>query len=410
MLQEKILYPEVMPKGQIKIELFDELTGKKMKEVNTHNFISKGVSAYLFRLAIKSIFTQNKATGGRTLFNDIGDPFRVIELTNATHPEEPENEWILKGDTIGWAFTNGTYSGSDKQRGTYNTAESYTELDRVRMVFDFPSHCANGEFQSIYFRDENPLSLSFSPRPFLNKGSGVLHAKVHDGEIWVLHSSSSVGGSSSNSSSSISRYDMNFNLIDTYTLPYGAYDFEIVDNHIYFALGTSQTSNNRGQIVRAPISDITNWTAMITGKLNENEDVGGIVFDEQNNQFIVSSSSGSGSGSSSSSISRYDTAFNLISTKNYTFPGGVYYYQKLVNDDGNILVCGNDRSYLLSDDDTATNNACIGLVMGVIGDKKVMRDGSILPKIGISSRALLDEPIVKTSDYTMKITYDFILE
>ena len=163
---ELVSYPTGAPKGLIKVEVFEG--NEKIKEINTNNFISKGTRDYLFKTAIKSLFTQNKAAGGRKIYDELGDPFRVIELTDAAHPEEPEEEWLMKGNSLGYAYSNASYSGSDRLRGTYNAVESYTTSNKVHMVFDFPTHAGNGTISSIYFRDENNLPIqSLAPAPFL---------------------------------------------------------------------------------------------------------------------------------------------------------------------------------------------------------------------------------------------------
>src|SRR5690606_27298198 len=157
------------------------------------------------------------------------------------------------------------------------------------------------------------------------------------------------------------------------------------------------------------LSNPTNLTTVINQYINGNESLAGIVFDHKNNQFVISSSSDSGTSSSSSSISRYDTSFNLLSNTPYTHPNGGYYYQKMfITDDGDIFVNGFSRSYILNNNKAETD-AKIGLVMGVIDNYKVMRNGEVMPQTGISSRALLDSPVTKTSNNTMKITYDFML-
>src|SRR5690606_10027106 len=108
-------------------------------------------------------------------------------------------------------------------------------------------------------------------------------------------------------------------------------------------------------------------------------------------------------------IHRYDTSFNLLSS---TPSGNIWYsydYSKMfITDDGDIFINDKDRSYIVQDN-VAEIDAKIGLVMGVIDNYKVMRDGEVMPQTGISSRALLDSPVTKTSNNTMKITYDFML-
>ena len=118
------------------------------------------------------------------------------------------------------------------------------------------------------------------------------------------------------------------------------------------------------------------------------------------------------SGSVTSYIRRFDTNFNLLSNTEYVFPDGGYHYQKMtITNDGEIFVNGYNRSYKLLDDQDKTYEigAGIGLVMGFIDDYKVMRNGEVMPKTGIGSRALLDASVTKTPSTTMKITYDFML-
>src|SRR5690625_3843134 len=346
-------------------------------------------------------FTRNKGRG--SINHTVDNLFERMTLTDASHPEQPEKEWCMKGNEIGWALTSGSYSGSDEKRGSYNTAESFTTQEQVHIVVDFPTHAANGTFQSIYFTpDSDPRNYGIF-RPFvLQDLPGVLKVQKYNNEIWVLHSSysSSSGG---NNSSSISRYDLDYNHVETYNLPYSKRDFYIHNNYIFY----TEDIISRG-LQRAPLSNPTNLTTIIDTRINGNEYLASIVFDHKNNQFVVSSSR-SASGSSISSISRYDTNFNLLSNTPYVYSDGGYFYQKIfITDDGDIFVNGNNRSYIVRDNKAETD-AKIGLVMGVIDNYKVMRDGEVMPQTGISSRALLDAPVTKTSNTTMKITYDFLL-
>lgn len=399
---DTVNFPSLDAKGKVKVELFDDLTGRKVEEIETNNFIAKGVD-YYFKILMMNQFTRNKGTG--SINHTVDNMFERMTLTDASHAEQPNKEWYIKGNEIGWALTSSTYSGNDEKRGSYNTAESFTTQEQVRIVVDFPTHAGNGTFQSIYFTPNgNPPNYGIF-RPFILDGlPGVLKVQKYNNEIWVLHSSSVSSGSSVSSSSSIIRYDDNYNHLESYQLPNSKLDFYIHNNYIYYVESTESRS-----LQRAPLSNPTNLTTIINEFVNGNEYLAGIVFDHKNNQFVISSSSGGGSSSSSSSISRYDTNFNLLSNTPYTFPnGGVFYQKMFITDDGDIFVNGGDRSYIVQDNKAKTD-AKLGLVMGVIDNYKVMRDGEVMPQTGISSRALLDAPVTKTSNTTMKITYDFLL-
>ena len=389
---DNVNLPTLNAEGKVKVELFDDLTGKKIEEIKTNNFIAKGVE-YYFKILMMNQFTRNKA-GGHSIEHTVINMFERMTLTDASHPEQPEKEWYMKGNEIGWALTSGTYSGSDEKRGSYNTAESFTTQEQVHIVVDFPTHAGNGTFQSIYFTpNDNPRNYGIF-RPFvLQNLPGVLKVQKYNNQIWVLHSSSSTGVSGYRDNS-LSRYDDNFNHIETYNLPYNKVDFCIHNNYIYYAEDTSTRS-----VQRAPLSNPANMSTV----LELNGLVAGIVFDHKNNQFLVSD------GLNIGNIYRYDTSFNLLSSTPSENIRYDYRYSKMfITDDGDIFLNNGNRSYIVQNDKAETD-AKIGLVMGVIDDYKVMRNGEVMPQTGISSRALLDAPVTKTSNVTMKITYDFML-
>lgn len=220
---DTVSFPKLNAEGKVKIELFDDLTGRKVEEVKTNNFIAKGVE-YYFKILMMNQFTRDKATGA--INHTVDSLFEQMTLTDASHAEQPEKEWYMKGNVIGWALTSGTYIGDDNKRGSYNTAESFTKQKQVHIVVDFPTHAANGTFQSIYFTPSGDPRNYGIFRPFMLEGlPGVLKVQKYNNEIWVLHSSISYSYSEGHySSNSISRYDDNFNHIKTYNLPYDKTD------------------------------------------------------------------------------------------------------------------------------------------------------------------------------------------
>ena len=395
------------PEGKVKVELFDDLTGRKIEEIETNNFIAKGVN-YYFRLALIDLFTRNKGINSIRHYDYYNDLISRMVLTDATHPEQPEKEWYVKGEVIGWAVTDEGFYGRREREGLYNHFESFTTHEQVHIVIDFPTHAANGSFQSIYFTQKyNPENFGIF-RPFVLEGlQGVLKVQKYNNEIWVLHHERESVHSMYEYSDVLSRYDTDFNLIETYEFDFynEILDFCIHNNYIYF---TDNSSSSRG-LQRAPLSDPTNYTTVIEGPINGNEDLIGIVFDHKNNQFVISSYY----DDDKKSINRFDTNFNILSSTPFdliTYYGHLSdsYLRLFINEDGDIFVNGMDNSYILQNDRVGTD-AEIGVVMGVFDDYKVMRNGEVMPQIGISSRALLDTPVTKTSSTTMKITYDFML-
>lgn len=401
-MNEVIDFPKFKnPKGKIKIELFDDLTGKKIEEVHSTNFIAKNITDTYFKMAMASLFTKDKKKGGVNLNNYLGDPFHIMSLTTDSSLEIPEKEWYRKGDLIGYAYSDREYVGSDKFLGTYNINESYTSIEKIHMVFDFPTHAANGTFSSIYFTKSTQLyDAYFLNKPFSADIKNVISAKKYNNEVWVLHDDKY-----ENDGKTLNKYDSNFNLLQTYSLTNWMYDFEIYNDYIYFI-----TNDSTNSIKKAPISNPTNLSTVLVSvpKIGTNTTyAGGIVFDVKKNQFVVSSSI---SDSSASSILRYDANLNLLAKNDYTHPEAKYTYQKLLYTDlGDIFVNGWDTSFVLENEKTANTGTGTRPVVGMIDDKVVYKNGVVAPKDGISSRSLLDAPVTKTETNTMKITYDFIL-
>src|SRR5690606_10358843 len=95
--EDVVLSGGFKPQGKIKVELFDDLTGRKIEEVKTNNFIAKGVE-YYFKILMMNQFTRNRGTGA--INHTVNDLFERMTLTDASHPEQPEKEWYIKGNVI----------------------------------------------------------------------------------------------------------------------------------------------------------------------------------------------------------------------------------------------------------------------------------------------------------------------
>ncbi|MTI71096.1 MAG: hypothetical protein FH751_12675 [Firmicutes bacterium] len=116
-------------------------------------------------------------------FGYLENLYSYIYLTDSTKPESSTSEKVL-GNIIGYAHRNNTYSGTDTKRGTINKAETNLEINngkiRVNFVFDFPTHAANGIFESIYWGD-SPSNIEYfhiGP-PMIGRGESG------DGKIYV---------------------------------------------------------------------------------------------------------------------------------------------------------------------------------------------------------------------------------
>lgn len=387
-MNEIVKYPSIEPRGLIKVELFDEKSGKKIDERKTHNFISQFVLNILFKAKMKDVFTQNRNAGGYSVSNIFTDPFQQISLTNASHPEEPLSEVLRKGDLIGYAYSDGTYSGSDVKRGTYNNSESFTNENQVHMVFDFPTHAANGTFQSIYFHNSSysvsSNSNSISKLPF------SIAVKRYNNYYYCLIDTRV-----------LKKYDLDGNLVNEFSLNKNVYDFDIVGDEIYYALKYD------GKILKAPISNPSNMLDALTIYL-----CNALTYDYDNHRFMLIGERNSNDNEAliiyNDDFSELISVVNLPSNFNDLYT--IWYYDGSIYNSNNVfpLPLSNDSNYTILDPSFYRIRGVDGKFMYSLRTSSANLNK--LPNVFIGSRALLDSPVTKNSMNTMKITYDFMLE
>jgi len=178
-------------KGKVLVELFDAKTNKKVKEAYTENIIPD--------LFFKDIFLRHFAGGIMGINNrsqdQFNNSFECIYLTDSTKPESSNTEKVT-GNIIGYAYRNTEYSGTDTLRGTINKLESKMEIlngkIRATFVFDFPTHAANGRFESIYWGAEPSKREKFYIGPPIfgrNNGDGTIYAKqnFYKEKYWAIY-------------------------------------------------------------------------------------------------------------------------------------------------------------------------------------------------------------------------------
>jgi hypothetical protein len=340
------------------------------------------------------------------------DPFAIMSLTTANHPEDSENEIFMRGQEIGYALTTATYSGTDILRGTYNPAESSTSPELVRIVIDFPTHASNGTFQSIYFRETNPVSYTIAPytRPF-NDSQIIRVEKV--GDKWYVLNYYSVG-----IARTISVYDIDFNLLSTTNFYTGSsnigYDFTMYNDNAYIVAtgGVYRSSiNSLGTQTRVYVP--VNVVHPVTG-VSSVQYPCGIIFDPVSNTFKMLALYGT--SSTFFSLIEFNTAFVKISQRDFVFnpvehpyTNLTYATTKLDIFKGELLIVVVNDTCTLDWDTGVIERTFVGQSCGFVGNEMINISGYINPNFGFSSRSLLPEPFTKTSAQTMKITYDFIL-
>lgn len=381
MLREEVKQSDITPQGLIKIELFDSKTGERCKEVNTHNFIAKGVLDMMFKAKVSDIFTKGRLTGGHEISKVFNDPFAWMVLTDADHPEDPENEWLRAGKLIGYATTDSAYSGSSATQGSYNASESFTKHGHVKIVIDFPTNTANGTFQSIYFTPKTTMATdSLIIKDAL---SGHLRSQKYKDHIYLLKATA------------FEKYDLEWNLIESTTLTKDSYrrSFIIVDDVIYYASSSSGIST-------APLTDPATMTKL---KSVSGVSMTGIDYIPEKDQFITTDSY----SSSLTKIHYWDREFNEVGEA-IPIPGAPTGWSSvaLTYVDENFIFIGN--KCIDTKHDYTAYTVTLFETYGIF-DNYVTSSSYLHPKAYIGSRARLPEPVTKEEGQVMKVTYEFIL-
>lgn len=156
-MKEKLDIASLKLKGHVKVEMFDK-SGKLVHKHEGDNYISHGVNALLRRVQLSWLtaglpHNQNKQYGA--LDNDGTVHFaKYLVLTDNDAATDASADAMLQGAVIGWcATTEQPYS--DPKSGLLNVAESYADLNKIHLVFDFASDRANGTFRSAYLSEYN---------------------------------------------------------------------------------------------------------------------------------------------------------------------------------------------------------------------------------------------------------------
>ncbi len=142
-------------KGTVTVELFDAKTNKKVLEYSSTNFIAnfaKEYFRYLERVNFRSQMSS-LSSGSDTDVAPYGSPLTAIVLSDCADEPDPDYEWTLAGNLIGYS-TKANYSGADTLRGTPNGQFCETSTGSTKWTFDWPTHSGNGTIRSISWMPE----------------------------------------------------------------------------------------------------------------------------------------------------------------------------------------------------------------------------------------------------------------
>lgn len=122
--------------------------GKCIERLLTSNFIAPPMLART-RQAVRANYAPSSALiGARHTDPAPGYPLTHLLLTSDSAAEAAATEILARGRVIGWT-NKAAYSGADVERGGANAAESAAGPTQIKYVFDWPTHAANGTFQSL---------------------------------------------------------------------------------------------------------------------------------------------------------------------------------------------------------------------------------------------------------------------
>lgn len=135
-------------RGRTTVQLFNAETGEIEQEVMSENVINNWIAKDSFDANFRGEVNGQK----NSLF---AKPFTYLLLSDATVPENADAKELV-GRMCGYSARD-TYSGTAINRGTLNTAESWYSnrstagKTTAHLVFDFPTHAANGTIRTIYW-------------------------------------------------------------------------------------------------------------------------------------------------------------------------------------------------------------------------------------------------------------------
>lgn len=157
--EQRILKPVQEAQNRVTIQLCDADTGDIIEEAVTENAITP-----LFECSAYGSIAQQLNHGplhGGCEYS----AFESIVLSDSDIGEL-EDLYFIHGNVVGICNREDTSgAGSHKQRGTYNSAESYSKIEdngyrHIHLVYDWPTSSGNGKIQNIYWLS-NSIDFSY---------------------------------------------------------------------------------------------------------------------------------------------------------------------------------------------------------------------------------------------------------
>ena len=397
--------PDLPIKGRANVYIYNARTGALEVEAHTPNIIYPEVYQWL-----RSYQWDKFCTGA---FNKTNSYSGYWEMDNIflTASDKPETERINilnynatgtgnPGQLIGWA-NKSTYSGTDTQRGTPNPVETYANNSRVHWVFDWPTHAANGTFQTIIWGNtlDRPdgviletINTVLTSESF---GCGMVYV---DGYLYVTKG--------------IDMYKMTTSGDVLYQVqlesPYGTKRYTPITYDGTYFIGVGHYNNfykvdYNGTLVQRFSPGIP--TRSYYDQLGITCDGTYLYALTKDGEFYTMDLNGTILSSTNTGIYNDASGFNLTNDGTYIYAwGGSYGIYKLTFD-GIVVGVGNHGSPAYA---WPNGLAYFNDSIWSIDRFGVLRKHEFA--VRYFARTLLAAPVTKTNQQTMKIQYDFVYE
>lgn len=381
----------INPKGRATIEVFDAKTGRLKHKQQQNNFIAKGVYDYYFKYMMLNTFINGRSiNNSHSVQYPFRDLMRNIVLTTATHAEDSQNEWLLRGKIVGYGDMNSSsQSSSDLREGLLNQTESEIRTDYCKFVIDFATDRGNGTFQSVYLANVEDTRFSSSnigshfDIPFKN----IEFESLNEIVAVQKFSNGYYVGLNDSSNRYFCIFDNDWNLVEQHPISISIYQLCVAKGYIFM---TDLWGVHRSSL--GTPSDITQIS---------NDRRYGILYDDVEDVIYTANLS-----SGVMQISKYTVPdFEILETHEVDWPTtvGSYPLAKISN---NHYMIGNwfyDKEHMSMEE--ITNNG----VIGYDGNFIYYKPAKQYPKLWIGSRILLNQPVIKSDEDTMKITYELFI-
>lgn len=312
-----------------------------------------------------------------------------------------ERERVIHGNALAYGGYGASSSAADK--GSFNPTESYQKANSQRFVYDFTTNQANGSFQSVYTTMQSDKFDYIYSAGLLYKNVDFSKGIVNDGKTLIYQYAGGV---------TFVTIDEFVNWLQGSAAIFTDHPLREFSDFSRIALrhGELWWTCGNSYVYHAPLSDLANPTMVTTGNI-----VSSICWHPKRDTFFtVENVSGTQKLVERSTGFAQLRTFAIPSTPTPVASGGDL---TALPEEDSIIVCGrvfdiDDNANMLQPRQKWFNSSGRkGSFHGCFMSDFLLDNYFLGLDLGTQyfSRARLDNPVVKNSRQTMKITYDFTM-